>query len=230
MDKVKNKIWVFGDSFSTQFQNKTIGGWVKRYIEWKGYIPKTFGDMLSEELGLEVIHKGRGGSDNDSIFEAVYCAAPNIQKGDIVIIGWSHVLRFRLVDKAGNFSPIIPNFTSLAKNAFDFISPNTIDEIIVNRNLPMYYTELHNRVLFLNWLFEDMKLIQWTPFYGKETKLYGSQFINIISRETNNEVIDGHYSEIGHRELTDTFIKFINNDNLRNKINSLTYKYKPNLI
>jgi hypothetical protein len=221
-----SKIWIFGDSYSTPFDNKTIGHWVNPYIEWKGYVPKTFGDMIGEELGLEVMHFGRGGSDNDTIFESIYQNASLIQKEDIVIIGWSSVVRYRLGNKNRKFTTIIPYFE--INEALSFISKSTIEEILVNRTLPAYYTELYNRVYFLNWLFRDMKLIQWTPFHYKQNKLYGSNEISIITKETNGEVKDSHYSEEGHRELKDKFLEFLNDDRLREEINSLCTQ--PNLI
>ena len=215
----KKKIWIFGDSYSTPYSNKEVGAWAKEYIKWKGYEPKTFGDILGDELEVEVMHFGIGGIDNDTLFESIYKSAPLIQKEDIVIIGWSSLIRFRLATLQNKFATIIPNFG--IHNSLSFISKNTIEEILVNRTLWSYYKELYDRIEFLNWLFKDTKLIQWTPFYFNSIKIYGDASITTIHTETNEELKDYHYSEKGHRELANTFLEFINNDKLRNKINSL---------
>ena len=83
---MKNKIWIFGDSFSTPFETHDLGPFATKYIKWKGYTPKTFGDILGEKLGLEVLHFAKGGADNDTIFESVYKNAPQIQKDMVKIL------------------------------------------------------------------------------------------------------------------------------------------------
>jgi hypothetical protein len=211
-------IWVFGDSFSTPYEDSTIGDWVVPYIEWKGYAPKTFGDILSERLGINVKHLAKGGVDNDTIFEIIIDSAPLIQKGDIVIIGWSAIARFRLANQVKGFTTIIPNFNF--HHNLSFISKNTIEEILVNRSLIGYEKELYDRIKFLNWLFDDMILIQWTPFWHKSIKIWGMLF-NTITHETNGQIKDGHYSELGHEQLASKFLEMINDDGLRRYINSL---------
>jgi hypothetical protein len=213
------KLWVFGDSFSTPF--RAVDGWDKEYCNWKGYIPKYFGNIISNELGIEVSHCGESGVGNDTIFENVLKQVPNIRKGDIVIIGWSHVLRFRLVDKNGKFLTIIPNFVSGPLKAFDTISKSTIEEILVNRDHRLYKKELYTKIEFLNFLFKDMKLIQWTPFWYEDNKILGFKNINTILIETNGELRDGHYSETGHVELSNILIDILNDDTLRNSSNRL---------
>lgn len=39
-------LWIFGDSFSTPYDStKLMGKWRFDYCNWKGYIPKTFGEI-----------------------------------------------------------------------------------------------------------------------------------------------------------------------------------------
>jgi hypothetical protein len=75
--------------------------------------------------------------------------------------------------------------------------------------------------LFLNWLFDQMILIQWTPFWHKDIKIWGTNSFSTITNETNNLIVDGHYSELGHRQLTNKFLEMINDDELRKTINSI---------
>jgi hypothetical protein len=215
----KRTLWVFGDSYSTPYEDRTIGDWVIPYIEWKGYVPKTFGDVLSKELDITVKHLAKGGLDNDTIFEIIIKSAPLIQKEDIVIIGWSSILRFRLANSGKGFTTIIPNFN--VHHTLSFISTNTIEEILVNRSLLGYKNELYDRIKFLNWLFDDMILIQWTPFWNKGIKIWGNKSLSTITSETNNLIVDYHYSELGHKQLTNEFLEMINDDTLRKTNNSI---------
>ena len=217
----KQTLWIFGDSFSTPFNNKTLGTWDSEYCKWKGYVPKYFGTILSEELGLNVKHCGIGGVGNDTIFDVVLKQAPNICKGDIVIIGWSNIGRFRLASKENKFQTVIPNFIDTSLKMFDTISKSTLEEILVNRDNELYKKELYIKVEFLNFLFKDMQLIQWTPFNYDGTKIFGFKNVNSIIMETNRELQDGHYSEIGHRDISKEFITILNNDKLRNDNNKL---------
>lgn len=220
---MKNKIWIFGDSFSTPFETHDLGPFATNYIKWKGYTPNTFGKILGERLGLEVIHFTKGGADNDTIFEWVYTSAPKIQKGDIVIIGWSSVVRFRLANQQNIFSSIVPNFNIC--DTLSFISPTTIDEVLVNRSQPIYLTELQNRVTFLNWLFEDMKLIQWCPFLTMiPSRLYVPMDISNINEETKGEMVDFHYSELGHNQLSEIFLALLKDDKVRRETNTPSHK------
>jgi hypothetical protein len=220
-------IWIFGDSFSTPFEHNTLGIWCNDYIKWKGYSPKTFGDILSTELDLPVKHLAVGGIGNDSIFEIIQKHAPLIQKEDIVIIGWSSVLRYRLAVSNNTFTTIIPNYLNYNKaiNELDFISNNTLDELIVNRELLIWKEELYNRVKFLNWLFEDMVLIQWTPFKYGDIKINGFSNVHTIKIDTNGKIDDAHYSEQGHQFIASKFKEFIFNDELRIRMNTLHTKY-----
>ncbi len=217
-------LWIFGDSFSTPFNNKTLGEWGMEYCNWKGYIPKTFGDIIGNELGVHIKNFGIGGVGNDTIFETIIKQAPNISKGDIVIIGWSSVGRFRLVDKNGIFKTVIPNFIDNSLKVFDMISKSTIEEILVNRDNELYKRELYIKVEFLNFLFNDMKLIQWTPFTYSGIKILGFKTINTILMETNGELKDGHYSEQGHIDISKEFITMLNDDKSRNASNRLYTK------
>jgi hypothetical protein len=221
----KQTLWIFGDSFSTPFDNKILGQWDTEYCNWKGYIPKHFGDIMANELGVELRHCGMGGIDNDTIFEKIIKQASKINKGDMIIIGWSNVGRFRLVNnRDGKFKTIVPNFIDDSLKWFDNISKSTIEEIVVNRTHHLYKEELYTKIEFLNFFFKDMKLIQWTPFIWDGIKILGFKTINTILTETNGAIKDGHYSELGHIEVSKTFIDMLNDDKLRNDSNRLYTK------
>jgi hypothetical protein len=97
---------------------------------------------------------------------------------------------------------------------------------MVNRTNWGYYLELYDKIEFLNWLFDDMKLIQWTPFNYTGIKIYGFDGLHTITNETESMIVDAHYSELGHQFIANKFIELINDDNLRLECNSLYKKGK----
>ena len=217
-------IWIFGDSYSAPFDNFEMGPWSKEYIKWKGYVPKTYGDNIADKLNTEVRNFALGGSDNDTIFESIIKNAPEFKKDDIIIVGWSSIVRFRLVNDAGNLVFVLPNMDN--SKLISDVSQTTMNEILVNRSKSLYFEEFKIRFNFLNWLLKDMKFIQWTPFVANFlTHKYVLGFVKEnktkINLETDGVINDTHYSELGHIELTNDFIKLINDDNLRRKNNSI---------
>jgi len=218
-------VWIFGDSFSAPFDNSEMGPWSKEYIKWKGYVPKTFGDNIADKLNTEVRNFALGGSDNDTIFELIIKNAPEFKKDDIVIVGWSDIVRFRLVNDFNKFDFLLPNKSN--SEVISDVSETTINEILVNRLNPMYFEEFKIRFDFLNWLLKDITFIQWTAWVSNlQTNKYvinfAKQFKPNIHLETKGVVNDTHYSELGHIELTDDFMKLINDDDLRYKNNSIS--------
>lgn len=221
-------IWIFGDSYSANFDNALNGPWANEYINYKGYVPKTFDIFLSEQLNHENKNLAIPGGDNDSIFEKILKNAPLIQKDDIVIIGWTHIVRFRvsISEAAKNFLSILPNKSN--QTSYIDLSQDTVDEILVNRTSAAYFEEFKIRFNFINWLFRDNILIQWTVHEGNllagnmhEILNFTKSNLNNISQETNGIVRDLHYSEAGHKQLTDDFITLIGDNELRLKNNRI---------
>lgn len=215
-------VWIFGDSFSTLYDDNSIETWSVPYCKWKGYIPKTFGNIISENYNIELRSLSKGGLDNDSIFELIYNSAPLIKEDDIIIIGWSSKERYRLAGEDDKWVSIIPNYNTNMSTLTN-VSVKTLDEVLYNRTLPLHVNEFIDRRNFINWLFRNNKLIQWTPFRHQYSFLLGFSGTGTIGEETKNEVNDGHYSEKGHMELSNKFMDLINDDELRNKFNSMEY-------
>ena len=216
----KIMIWIFGDSYSTSFNHlSTRDFWAKDYISWKGYVPKTFGEIISDELNMEVIYKSKNSFDNDSIFESIYENAHLIKKDDIIIIGWSSTVRCRLSNDSNQWINIIPN-RKFSDYELSNISKQTLEDILINRTSPLYKDEFIKRRDFLNWLFKDMVLIHWTPFVDQFDFTLGYKNITTIKSETNGEINDGHYSETGHVLLSKNFMDLIKYDNIRKFGNS----------
>ena len=199
-------VWTFGDSLTEQFNLKY--DWSKDYIEWKGYTPKVYGNFASEELGYELKNLGKGGSDNYSIFEAFCKEYQNIADDDIVIIGWSSCLRFRIVNKHDEWKPILPNFDNFMQDILHF-SKNTADDILVNRSSVKYIEEVNSWINFINSACNTKKIIHWTHFDKQLNVFYFVEGIERIRTETGGLINDAHFSERGQKQLADELLKII---------------------
>lgn len=202
-------LWVFGDSFSASYTLET--SWSRSYIKWKGYQPKVFGDYVSENINYDFINKALMGSDNYTILEQFCDSYPLFKDDDVVIIGWTSYYRFRVVTDADQWLFLHPqheNVLSGVKN----ISKQTVEEIIVNRSNKKYLDELNIWIKFIDNIKTKTKIIQWSPFeLGINVNILNGY--ECVTRETNFEIVDGHFSENGHREIANIFL-----DKIKNKI------------
>jgi hypothetical protein len=212
---MKRTLWTFGDSYTESFSDNTAS-WVENYCKWKGYTPKVYGQIISDKLDLELINLGKGGSDNYSIFQSICNSVHNIKSDDIIIVGWSSVFRFRLANIYDIWKPILPVFDKNRVN-LENISQITIDEILVNRNHNLYSEEVRSWIKLLNFTFSNNIIIHWSPFEGNHSPTYFRNLTTIRS-ETNGDCNDGHYSELGHIELSNALISIIYNGNKVQKL------------
>jgi len=196
-------LWTFGDSLTDGFRSNDI--WAKKYVDWKGYIPLTYGEIISKELDLELINLGKGGSDNYTIFESFIKNIDNIKNGDIVIIGWSEVGRFRLSTKSNTWTSFVPNFDNNLTNMKN-VSNQTIMEVCVNRLSDVYIDEVNIWINFIKKVIKDFKIINWSTFnQGKINGIFISE-IEQITKDTKGEINDAHFSEIGQKQLSEILL------------------------
>ena len=45
-------IWAFGDSLTERYNPNE--SWAKKYIDWKGYLPKVYGNFIAETLNYDL--------------------------------------------------------------------------------------------------------------------------------------------------------------------------------
>jgi hypothetical protein len=194
-----NTLWTFGDSYTEGFGLP----WSKKYIDWKGYKPKSFGELLSRELQLVLKNLGKGGSDNHTIFESICKNIDQIRDDDMVIIGWSNSLRFRLATNSDTWANLLPG-DDPDLSLFDNISKQTIEEIHLNRASYKFAHEIDSWIKIINKALLKTDVIHWTPFGGS---IPTCEFIrcSIISEESEGVVQNGHYGEDGHKELFNIF-------------------------
>jgi len=209
-----NTLWSFGDSFSTPYGEKPYNA-AEQYIKYKGYEPKIFPNIVAEKLEMECVINAKGGLDNYSILENVCNIADKVKDGDIIIIGWSHINRFRIVKKNGEWLSILP-FLRLGK--FEQMNMDLLDMLAVNRlDFEKNYTEeVNSWIKLINRSFSKNIVIHWSAFH--KSKINAMRFRNIttIRMETRNSVDDGHYGEMGHIELSNVFLNLIYKKNISN--------------
>lgn len=196
------KLYVFGDSFS----DENIISNNKSYIVWKGYTPKTFHQIISEKLGLEVVNFAKNyGMDNYTIFHQI-CDNINNMDDSIVIINWSEIMRFRMVDTStGKWRTILGPYSMRLKKGLPFVNgiPNdTILTTIQNRKHKLWITEINSWIEIINKALKDNVVVHW----GWSNVIYRET----ITEETNGEVEDFHYSEKGHLDLAEWILEQIN--------------------
>jgi hypothetical protein len=211
---MKRTLWTFGDSFTESYSDNSAM-WLDRYIDWKGYIPKVYGEVISEKLELELINMGRGGADNYSIFQRICDAANKIKPNDIVIIGWSNAVRFRVASDVGKWYAIVTNYReNNVPHDLSNVSDTTLNEIIVNRASVLFLDEICSWIKLLDYTFSNNTIIHWSPFHSNISKYnIDCRKCETIDTETNGEIVDGHYSEAGHVILSEFLIQIINNPN-----------------
>lgn len=206
------KLWIFGDSFSASNSRNTIENWRIEYAKWKGYTTKVWPEFLNETLKLKLINLSISATDNYTIFDSIIDNIDKIEENDIVLIGWSSTLRFRVADKSNSFNTIRPSTDfkkSTLNNTYEYqnISLNTINEMLVNRDNSLYEHELNRYIRIIDLYLKDIKKLHWSHFENQHTLLNITRIdkineIQTITQETNREVDDYHYSENGHKELS----------------------------
>ena len=202
------RLFVFGDSYTQKWEYNSP------YSMWKGYTPKTYSELISEELGIECFNFSWGGWSNYDIFEAVCQNIDSIKENDIVIILWSGLDRIRLVNHRLNmWVSIQPNSFNMLKRVElidDDISENTIDELMINRQHNLYKEEVRNWIKLLKHTFKSNIFINST-WYGVNWGIDVAQYETIVE-ESNNQMIDWHWSEKGQYDFAQWCISKIKTD------------------
>jgi hypothetical protein len=209
-----NKLWVFGDNNSAIF-GKTKERRFKYYKEYRGGVfPKSWCELLSNQLNFELKNMAVFGQSNYDIFDMFCKCAEQIQKDDIVIIGWGYVQRFRLVDETTNsFVTIRPNqFKSEHINnpaLLNGIDINVVNSILNNRTNTEWITEIYGWENVINLLskYIGFKIVYWTfdttlnKSYYISTNNFRMDLLQMgaedITLETNGKLIDDNFGEKG---------------------------------
>ncbi len=223
-----NTLWIFGDNNSAIF-GRTIERRFKYYKEFRnGTFPKTWSELLSKKLKLELKNMAVTGQTNYDIFDMFCKCVEQIKKDDLVIIGWSYVQRFRLVDDSTNqfitirpnqFKPEEVNIPSMLNG----ININVIESILNNRIKPEWCNEITNWEIIINLLskYIGFRVLYWTfdesinkPHYIsiKNFREYLiSNGAEDFTMESGGILKDDNFGEKGHLVQFEYFLNRITN-------------------
>lgn len=96
---MKNKLWLFGDSFTagTGLSTSNSEERSKLFYYEDQYTGLDFGTILGERLNIDVVNKGLEGGSNRTIIDSVIDELHRITPEDIVIIGQTEPSREQLI-------------------------------------------------------------------------------------------------------------------------------------
>lgn len=218
-----NNLWIFGCSISDNTQPSQR----RDYVKWKGYVIKTWSELLSEKIGYNLKNHAVSGSSNLNIMESFSKFCTNISGNDVVILNWTELSRFRVADKTWHH--VLPAHISHEEMADELkkinnigISTDTIKEIIFNRDHHLYQIEIENWTNLINdyCKLKKIKVIFWGLHSDNKftKKINNTNLFNYIllkhgsiGTETNNQVQDGHFSEKSHIVASDMFYDLLKN-------------------
>lgn len=177
-----SKLWIFGDSFSTN-HNKLI--------------KKTWMERVADSLNLELDNTARGGCGNDEIYEKLAINMHKFNQEDYAIIGMTNPLRYKvyLQDKEIDVTPHVDNVIKdkLVEDYYFKIRAKSFDQLDIrytNRIIGMQ-KELHKR---------GVKSILWKWYE------YSGQDYQWPYTYTKWSEEDGHFGEEGHRQFSERLL------------------------
>lgn len=218
------KLWIFGDSFSDRFSDYDVvkyhdSDYRVRYHKWKGYSPLSYGEVISKELGCDIEILSSAGASNTEIFHTFISKMDEITEGDLVIVNWTYLNRFRIANDNNEFDKVM--IQAGCKSPNSLINIKSLEEIGVNRNShTIYYKEVsdyskvikkicNNKIYTFIWTFmnHSEKMDKYIKEFYEEVKSINN--LETITKETLGIIVDGHYSEYAHRQLADEILKNI---------------------
>jgi len=218
------KLWIFGDSFSDRFSGYDVvkyhdSDYRVRYHEWKGYSPLSYGEVISKELGCDIEILSSAGASNTEIFHTFISKMDEITEGDLVIVNWTYLNRFRIANDNNEFDKVM--IQAGCKSPNSLVNIKSLEEIGVNRNShTIYYKEVsdyskvikkicNNKIYTFIWTFmnHSEKMDKYIKEFYDEVKSINN--LETITKETLGIIVDGHYSEYAHQQLADEILKNI---------------------
>jgi hypothetical protein len=218
------KLWIFGDSFSDRFSDYDVvkyhdSDYRVRYHKWKGYSPLSYGEVISKELGCDIEILSSAGASNTEIFHTFISKMDEITEGDLVIVNWTYLNRFRIANDNNEFDKVM--IQAGCKSPNSLVNIKSLEEIGVNRNShTIYYKEVsdyskvikkicNNKIYTFIWTFmnHSEKMDKYIKEFYDEVKSINN--LETITKETLGIIVDGHYSEYAHQQLADEILKNI---------------------
>lgn len=225
-------LWTYGDSYTDFYDLDLMDNVYNAYEHYRQFrgetLPKIWPVLLSEKLNYNLVNRARGASPNSFIFSKFIQDIGQFKKGDMVIIGWASVLRFRIYNEdqlSPNFFHIWPNLKTTVPN----ISQNTLDEITFNRRGIPYIHEVEEWKVIIDKLCDLIGIDVY--HFSSEKMLFDGEYKNVIkkddfhlihyvssiegctiSSETGNIVKDEHHGEKGHKLMCEIIHNYHKNN------------------
>ncbi len=192
------KIYVFGDSYSVEFDNPNLYPPGHLYCEWKGYVPKKYYHLLSDKFSAtEIKNYAISGNDNENIFEKFTEQYEEIQEDDLVIFGWTVSNRFSICNYNNPKDRLWSS--SVSYNHLEWVMKAGI-----NKSTLLYYNRYMKLVNFINKVLKNNKVVHWFWDYKPGEELTDDK---TIKYETKGVVNDFHYNEKAQMDLYNRIIK-----------------------
>jgi hypothetical protein len=210
------KLWTFGCSFTYGDGTLEHDEYRRKFKINDDNLPWT--QLLANELKLELINKGMGGSSNESILDSIILNYDNINEDDIVIISktWSH--RFDFPKKIGSIEPqsiVYRGGESDVKRWFDDLTVGIFNENQIEcikvfsvefATQPLYSYRHDIRFNFIKDRLIKDKKIKICHIWDVEN-LWNKY--ETIHHATNNEIRDYHWSYKGHSDFFNYLLSII---------------------
>jgi len=226
------KLFLFGCSYTAEYNDGHVP-----YIEYKkfrgGNFPPTWGQLLAKKLNFELVNYGKGGVGNDEIFQTICEHSSEFKKGDVVIVEWTYMHRFRWTH---------PNHNEWLRLSVhhtnpEWISEETNNDISISRTHILYRKQLYDfeKIIeslsnaigfdFYVWsadceiIYKDEKNRGFKKYITNQYISYNETIFNEVFRrggerileESKGEINDLHFGETAHLILSELFHNDITN-------------------
>lgn len=231
-----SNLFVFGCSYTQGFNNSKNNEFYGLFKKYRGgNLPKDWSTLLSEKLGFELKNYGEDASGNNQIFQEICSHCYEFNVGDIVIVGWTFIDRYRWVDYENN---TWKKHGSGHING-NYITKSTHEEIVYNRTHPFYIEEIYDFEKIIDRLSKEVgfEIYYWTIIneliYNQPKEIlnqkkyllndkikdeFDNAFTIILKNgglrvveETNGQINDWHMGESGHKVQSELFYNHIIN-------------------
>lgn len=221
-------LYVFGDSFTQGHHNLET---YPAYDEFKklrgGKLFDLWSQILANKLGFDLKNYGNAGASNDDIFSFICDNIIRVKSGDIVIINWTFITRFRWVDSDGKWRTIhggpdysisestrketlINKFNSKWESII-YQYENIIDVLSKSVGFNVYYWSAENNLIY-NSPNKNLKKYIISELINPGETLFHEIFRRggkTIEEESNYTIGDIHLGESGHKIQGNLFFNYI---------------------
>jgi hypothetical protein len=193
------RLFIFGDSHSNYYNMEAA----KPYLNFLGYTPQNYPEIICDRLNLELKKFPNAASDNLTIFQSICDNIHLVKPNDIVIINWTDSYWTRIVNKSkGKWRSI--SYETLEKE-IDDVSNSALKEVLDNRKHILYKYEILSFIKIINLLLKKNKVIHWSAYVD-------SLPIEVTQIKQVMDINDEHYVTETINNLAEHFITDIKGD------------------